>query len=170
NPRMTRIFADKNKKSARIGEICGKIMRLFANWIIPKILVYRFWTIHYIGNDMNSCFAESDLQNLGNEMLESFVRRVAAIPGNLCAPFHSEARQLETELLTIYKFVALSARRTEDLAQIAKSWGMMVKVCDESAQKLNALVQQHPYCGANSYYDRVLDLRNKCLRLQQMHS
>jgi len=119
---------------------------------------------------MNSCLAESDLQDLGNEMLEGFERRVAAIPNDLCAPFHSEARQLETELLTIYKFVALSTRRTEDLTQVAKAWEMMVKVCDESAKRLNTLVKHHPACGADSYYDRVLDLRNKCQRLQQMHS
>ena len=119
---------------------------------------------------MKSCLAESDLQNLGDEMLQGFERRVAAIPKDLCAPVHSEARQLETELLTIYKFVALAARREEDLSQIAKAWDMMVKVCDESAKRLNDLVKQHPYCGANAYYDRVLDLRNKCQRLQTMHS
>lgn len=119
---------------------------------------------------MISCLAESDLQNLGNEMLEGFERRVAAIPSELCAPFHSEARQLETELLSIYKFVALSARREEDLAQIARAWALMVKVCDESATHLNTLVKQHPDCGADAYHDRVLDLRNKCQRLQQMHS
>lgn len=119
---------------------------------------------------MNSCLAESDLQDLGNAMLEGFQRRVAAIPNDLTAPFHSEARQLETELLTIYKFVALSTRRTEDLTQVAKAWETMVQVCDESAKRLNTLVRQHPHCGAESFYDRVLDLRNKCQRLQQMHS
>ena len=119
---------------------------------------------------MNSCLAESDLLDLGNEMLAGFERRVAAIPTDLCAPFHSEARQLETELLTIYKFVALATRREEDLSRVAKSWEMLVKVCDEAARRLNVLVTQHPDCGANSYHDRVLDLRNKCQRLQQMHS
>jgi hypothetical protein len=119
---------------------------------------------------MNSCLAESDLQDLGNEMLAGFERRVAAIPSELCAPFHSEARQLETELLSIYKVVALCARREEDLAQIGRAWGLMVKVCDETAKRLNTLVKQHPDCGADAYHDRVLDLRNKCRRLQQMHS
>ena len=119
---------------------------------------------------MNSCLAESDLQDLGNEMLEGFERRVAAIPNDLCAPYHSEARQLETELLTIYKFVALATRREEDLSQVAKSWETMVKVCDESAKRLNTLVKLHPDCGADAFYGRVLDLRNKCQRLQQMHS
>lgn len=103
-------------------------------------------------------------------MLAGFDRRVAAIPGELHAPFHTEARQLETELLSIYKFAALSARKETDLGQIATAWATVVKVCDESAQRLNALVKQHPDCGADAYCDRVLDLRNKCQRLQQMHS
>jgi hypothetical protein len=90
-------------------------------------------------------------------MLEGFERRVAAIPRDLCAPFHSEARQLETELLSIYRFVALSARNEADLGQIAKAWALMVKVCDESANRLNTLVKQRPDCGADAYYDRVLD-------------
>ena len=119
---------------------------------------------------MNNCLAESDLQDLGKEMIAGFERRVSAIPTDLCAPFHAEARQLETELLTIYKFVALATRKEEDLNQVARAWGVMVSVCDESAKRLNALVKQHPYCGADAYYDRVLDLRNKCQRLQQMHS
>ena len=95
---------------------------------------------------------------------------MSATPNELCAPFQTEARQLETELLTIYKFVALSTRRDEDLNSVAKAWGLMVSVCDQSAKGLNTLVQQHPDCGADTYYDRVLDLRNKCQRLQQMHS
>jgi len=119
---------------------------------------------------MNSCLAESDLQDLGKEMLAGFERRVAAIPSELCAPFHSEARQLETELLSIYKFVTVCARKEQDLAQIGRAWGLMVKVCDETAKHLNTLVKQHPDCGADAYHDRVLDLRNKCHRLQQMHS
>jgi hypothetical protein len=118
-----------------------------------------------------SCYlVESDLQELSNDMLEGFERRVASIPKDLCAPFHTEARELETQLLAIYKFVALTTRKEEDLNCVAKAWKLMVAMCDESAKHLNALVKQHPYCGADTYYDRVLDLRNKCLRLQQMHS
>lgn len=103
-------------------------------------------------------------------MIAGFQQRIAAIPKDLCAPFHEEARQLETELLTIYKVVAICTRKEEDLERVANSWAFMVQMCDDAAKHLNQLAQNHPYCGAGSYYDRVLDLRNKCLRLQQMHS
>ena len=129
-----------------------------------KALVYRGSVVRFTSR-MNSCLAESDLQDLGNEILERFERRVADIPRDLCALFHAEARQLENELLPIYKFVALSTRREQDLGQVAKAWALMVKVCDESAIRLSNLVTQHPDCGADAFCDRVLDLRNKCQRL-----
>ena len=46
----------------------------------------------------------------------------------------------------------------------------MVEMCDEFLRRLSGLKERHPYCGAEIYYDRVLDLRNKCKRLQEMHS
>jgi hypothetical protein len=119
---------------------------------------------------MNHCLAESDFRELGEGMLSGFDRRVASIPDFLCAPFHQEARQLETELLSIYRFVVLSVRKEEDLAHIAACWALMVKICDDSATRLGRLSSIHPHCRAEVYYDRVLDLRNKCQRLQNLHS
>lgn len=113
---------------------------------------------------------ESNLQELGKSVLDSFDRRVAAIPQELCAPFHSEARQLEAELLTIYKMVALCVKQIEETNEIAGYWGLMVNVCDAATTRLSKLVAAHPHCGADCYYDRVLDLRNKCQRLQKMHA
>jgi hypothetical protein len=103
-------------------------------------------------------------------MLATFDRRVAQIPADLCAPFHEEARQLETTLLTIHGMASLLARKEQDLANISGIWGAMVDLCDASTKKLAELVRKHPYCGAQLYYDRLLDLRNRCQRLQQMHS
>jgi hypothetical protein len=119
---------------------------------------------------MSECLVKSDFQTLGKSMLEGFDRRVASIPNDLCAPFHGEARQLETELLTLHKMVTLCVRREEDLTNVSIYWDAMVRLCDNSAKHLGKLVANHPYCGAQVYYDRILDLRNKCHRLQQMHS
>jgi hypothetical protein len=77
---------------------------------------------------------------------------------------------LETELLGIYRVVALLVRKEDALDQIARLWGTMVAQCDLFAQKLSNLSQAHPDCGAEFFYDRVLDLRNKYQRLQAMHS
>jgi hypothetical protein len=119
---------------------------------------------------MTNCLVESDFQQLADEALSGFDERVAAIPADLCGPFYEEARRLETELLSIYRVFALLARKEDALDKIASLWGTMVAHCDQFAQKLSGLSQSHPNCGADFFYDRVLDLRNKCRRLQEMHS
>jgi hypothetical protein len=119
---------------------------------------------------MNTCLTDADFQQIGNEMLDGFDRRVASIPNELCAPFHQEARQLEVELSSIYRTVAMCARREERLEVVAGLWRVVVALCDSSLQKLGELIKKHPYCNAQIYYDRTLDLRNKCHRLQTMHT
>jgi len=119
---------------------------------------------------MNASLEETDLQLLASESLAGFEQRVAAIPRDLSAPFHAEARRLEAELLTVYRVVALCTKREDDLAKVAHWWGAMVQVCDSFAQRLSKLVADHPAAGADAYYDRVLELRSKCLRLQKMHA
>ena len=119
---------------------------------------------------MNDCLHDSDLLELSNESLASFEKRVGEIPSNLCAPFHTEARVLETQLVSIYKVVVMATKRQDDLQEIANCWECMVNVCDAFAKQLRKLTDAHPYCGAEQYYDRVLELRSKCSRLQKMHS
>src|SRR5438128_1668227 len=119
---------------------------------------------------MINCLGESDLKELAKETLSGFDQRVASIPAELCAPFHMEARQLEAELLGIYRTVVLLVRKEDDLARVAALWKAMVEACDESLGRLRKLAQAHPECGADFYHDRVLDLRSKCHRLHQMHS
>ena len=119
---------------------------------------------------MNGCIEESDLKTIADSMITDFDRDVAAVPEDQCAPFHALAQNLQGNLLTVYRMVAMLAKHQEDLAKVATLWGCVVFMCDEFAKKLGELKTAHPYCGAESYYDRVLDLRNKCLRLQKMHS
>ena len=119
---------------------------------------------------MNECLTNSDLLELSNDSLAAFDQRVSRIPQDLCAPFHEEARQLETVLLTVYRVVVLCTKREDDLQRVGQWWATMVRVCDDFAKALGKLVEAHPACGAEPYYDRVLELRSKCLRLQKMHN
>ena len=61
-------------------------------------------------------------------------------------------------------------KREAYLARVGKWWETMACVCDEFAVRLSGLVKAHAACGAEPYYDRVLELRSKSLRLQKMHS
>ena len=118
---------------------------------------------------VNDCVAASNLQELGESAVAEFDRRIAHIPRELCAAFLLEAIRLEDELLIIYKMVALCVRQELDLENVAASWGFMVEMCDAFAERLSQLKTAQPSCGAEPYYDRILDLRNKCRRLQEMH-
>ena len=102
-------------------------------------------------------------------MLADFDRRFQSLPADLCAPFHDEARQLETELTSLYRATVMCVRREEDMNRVAARWGEMVEICDGCLTRLQQVSEKHPGCGANLYYDRVLELRSKCPRLQEMH-
>ena len=91
---------------------------------------------------MTECLGESDVTELANSTLAEFDQEIATLAPELCVPFNQAAMRLEGELLTIYEF----------------------------AKRLHDLSVSHPACGAGFFYDRVLDLRNKCQRLQEMHS
>ncbi len=119
---------------------------------------------------MTECYSETDVKELAQSTLAEFEQEVAGLSQELCAPFNAAAKALEGQLLTIYKVVVQNVRREEDLEKIAKWWGTMMAQCDEFAKRLHDLACSHPDCGAEFFYDRVLDLRNKCQRLRQMHS
>jgi len=119
---------------------------------------------------MTKCLTETDVKILAESTLTAFDEEVASLPQEVCVPFNEAAGRLEAQLLTIYKFVVQLVRREEDLEIVAGWWVTMVSQCDEFAKRLRKLSLAHPNCGADFFYDRVLDLRNRCQRLHQMHS
>ena len=66
-------------------------------------------------------------RKLGESTVADFDRRVASLPADLTAPFNQEAARLESELLMIYKMVALHARAEADLDKVAAAWAGMVQ-------------------------------------------
>ena|SRR6266550_2702682 len=117
-----------------------------------------------------TCLTESDFQELGNAVLADFDRRLLTLPEDLCAPFHDEARQLETEMMMLYKATVLCVRREPDLEIVSARWAEMVKICGGCISRIHKLSEKHPGCGADIYYDRALELRAKCERLREMHT
>jgi hypothetical protein len=119
---------------------------------------------------MAFCLDDQDLQKLSTDSLESFERQLAAIPADLCSPFYEAAGRLESQLLMIYRLVVLGTKKEDDLDKVSNWWNGMVRVCDEFILHLEGLVKEHPYCGAEYYRDRFLDVRNTCKRLQALHN
>jgi hypothetical protein len=119
---------------------------------------------------MTSCVQDSAVAELASSVLQEFEEEVAKVPANTCYKFNSAARTLEAQLGTIYRLIAICARDVDELEAVAKLWGLMAGVCDQFAKTLGDLKTEHPDCGADVYYDRILDLRNKCVRLREMHA
>jgi hypothetical protein len=118
---------------------------------------------------MSACLDDKYLRELGDVAVADYERRISQIPPEMCAPFTLAAMRLEYELILLYKLVVLCARSEQDLNKVASLWEFMVDMCDAFAGRLKKLHDAHPSCGADSYYDKILDLKNKCRRLQEMH-
>ena len=122
-----------------------------------------------VASKMKDGIQPAVLEELAQSTLDSFDERIAQLPHDLASPFQEEARTLEGQLLTIYKMVALTVRDEEDLDLISRYWDLMVGVCDRFSSHLARVASQQPHSGANLYHDRILDLRNKCRRLRDLH-
>jgi hypothetical protein len=118
---------------------------------------------------MELCLDKDDFKEISASSLETFEQEVAGIPPNLCAPFYEAAGRLDSQLLMLYRLVVRCSKKEDNLENVAQLWNGMVGICDEFTRHLEGLVKQHPYCGAEFYRDRFLDLRNTCLRLQDLH-
>jgi len=119
---------------------------------------------------MSGCLTQSDVQEIGESLLDEFDICVSELSPDLCVPFNQEARQLEAQMTTMYKMVAKMARSEEDLECVAGMWGMMVYFCDQASSRIGKLSVEHPNCDADQFLDMISETRNKCLRLQTMHS
>jgi hypothetical protein len=117
----------------------------------------------------NGCIENKDLRELGESAVADYDRRIAGIPADLSAPFNMEAMRLQDELLRLYKLVVMCVRSEPNVESVASLWSVVVDVCDVSADRLSKLKIAHPASAAEIYYDKILDLRNKCRRLQEMH-
>ena len=115
------------------------------------------------------CVTPEGFSRISGSALQEFDRRIEKAPLDTCLPFNQAASDLEVELNHSYRFVAEMGRELEDLDEIAALWDGFVLMCDRYAEKLRKLHEAHPMCGADYFYDRVLDLRNKCRRLADLH-
>jgi len=117
-----------------------------------------------------SCVTDCDLKSIAESEITRFDKSVATLPVDACSLFYEEASRLEAGLLGVYSMMATLVKQEEDLEKIAGCWAAMVMICDRYAERLGAFGKEHPVCGAGFFYDRILDLRNKCARLQELHS
>ena len=109
-----------------------------------------------------------DFEAITDSAIKAFDERVASVNPDICWEFNIEVSRLESQVIQLYGIAALLAKREQDLAKIAEIWGSMIGVCDMVAGKIRELCSEHPYCSAS--HDKILDIRNKCQRLSDLHS
>jgi hypothetical protein len=117
-----------------------------------------------------TCVTDSDFKAIAESGISQFNKAVERIPFDSCALFRDEASRLEAGLLGVYRVVVSMVRREEDIEKVSECWGSMVAICDKYAERLGVFQKQHPACGAELFYDRILDLRNKCRRMHALHA
>lgn len=108
-----------------------------------------------------------DLNALGTGAIKSFDDRVKNVNPDLCWEFDQEVARLEAQTMQLYGMAALASKREPDPAKVGETWRMMVTICDDVAAKIISLCAEHPACSAS--HDKILDLRNKCARLADLH-
>jgi hypothetical protein len=79
------------------------------------------------------------------------------------------AIRIESAIKVVYRVTALEARAIEDMHEISRLWGTMSQICRDAVKKLGSISDKNRDCGVGIYIDRILDLANKCQRLQEMH-
>jgi len=114
------------------------------------------------------CFTESDVQELGEQCLPNLIVG-SCPPEDLCAPFHDEARQLETELMSLYRATVMCVRREEDINRVAARWGEMVEICEGVLLGFKRYQKSTLAAGRVFTMTAFLNSEAKCRRLQEMH-
>ena len=110
----------------------------------------------------------ADLDEIKHSALEAFGRRVAEVPANGQWEFDLEANRLESQALQRYQLSVILARRNDALEATAAIWDNMMRACDDFAARVSPLAAGRPSCS--TVHDRILDLRNKCRRLRDLHA
>ena len=117
-----------------------------------------------------NCVTDSDFKAIAESGISQFNKAAEGIPLDSYARIRNETSQLEAALLGVYRVVVSMVRREEDIEKVSECWGSMVAICDNYAERLGVFQKEHPACGAEIFYDRILDLRNKCRRMHALHT
>jgi hypothetical protein len=101
--------------------------------------------------------------------VQEFDESLRSFPLDTCSQIQDAAIRIESAIKVVYRVTALEARSVDDMEAISNLWGAMAQICREAVKRLTSLTEKSRDCGVGIYVDRILDLSNKCQRLQEMH-
>src|SRR6266567_1835517 len=108
-----------------------------------------------------------DLEELGEKALQDFTASVEGSTGT-AATFEHAVNRLVTNVEFTYGVAAKLAHREPTMEGTVAIWSKMVAMCDQAANQLKELEQQHPSCKAS--FDRILDYRNAAEKRRELHA
>lgn len=79
-----------------------------------------------------------------------------------------EVARLEGRLEQLHSVAVVSARQTDDVAEVAAIWQAMAEICEHALARLRALAGAHP--GAAVSFDKLLDLLTDCRARHAFHA
>ena len=111
-----------------------------------------------------------DFETVKTSTFKTFKEKVASITKEDCWDFDLAVSCLESQLTQLYSFAALMAKRETGLKETAQIWDEMIFACDEAAKLIQKMSKKHTTCSGPHSHDRILDIRNRCARLKELHS
>jgi hypothetical protein len=100
---------------------------------------------------------------------QEFDESLGSSPLDTCTQIQDTAVRIESAIKVVYRVTALEARSIDDMQMVSELWGNMAQICRDAVKRLTSMGDKNRDCGVGVYVDRILDLANKCQRLQEMH-
>ena len=108
-----------------------------------------------------------DFEAIKDSAIKTFEERVTAAGPKTGRAFDLEVARLESQLVQLYGLAAIMARREPEMEKTAALWDTLVMICDAFAQRVRERCLEEAACQAS--YDKILDIRNACVELRDLH-
>ena len=103
----------------------------------------------------------SDLRSANEKALEQLSRTTEE-------QFDSELAEIESFLLSLYRFAVLAVRSEKDIERAANVWRETLAVIDGAAKRVQTLAARHT--GGHPALDRILEIRHAASEMLALYA
>jgi hypothetical protein len=113
---------------------------------------------------MSSCLDQ--IVETNEAQVEALRRHAATHPDTTqetaCMAFRRQVSLVEGAITNSFALVTSIAKKTDDLAEIAKMWQAMSRACEHAINLVSELKDSYPFCGTRELYNLLLDYKIAC--------
>ena len=103
----------------------------------------------------------SELRSANEEALEQLSRSTED-------QFDAQLAEIESFLLSIYRFAVLAVRREQEMARAAAVWRETLDVIDRATKRVQSLAAKHS--GVHPSLDRILEIRHAASEMLALYA